>query len=53
MTEKEVVTPECFYQGSTVFKHLDASLNFGNDERRKFPSAEREKEKKENFPGGI
>jgi len=32
---------------------LDASLNFRHDERRKLPSAEREKEKKENFPGGI
>ncbi len=51
MTEKEVVTPEWFYQGSTVFKHLDALLNFGNDERRKLPSAERKKEKEENSPG--
>jgi len=32
---------------------LDASLNFRHDERRKLPPAEREKEKKENFPGGI
>ena len=32
---------------------VDSHLNFRHDERRKFPSAEREKEKKENFPGGI
>ena len=32
---------------------MDASLNFRHDERRKLPPAEREKEKKENFPGGI
>jgi len=30
---------------------LDASLNFGNDERRKLPPAERKKEKKENSLG--
>jgi len=30
---------------------VDSHLNFRHDERRKLPSAERKKEKKENSPG--
>jgi len=26
MTEGEVVTPECLYQGSMVFKYMDSPL---------------------------
>ena len=31
------VTPECFYQGSTVLKAFDASLNFRHDEKGVIP----------------
>ena len=32
-----LVTPECFYQGSTVLKAFDASLNFRHDEKGVIP----------------